>query len=200
MSTIYALADLHAGHRLVARERGFDSVEDHDHAVFGNWARTVGPEDTVLVLGDVAVTTNREKLLSILATIRSLPGRKRLYLGNHDPAHSMHRDSSIWQRHYLDAFESVETFGRMKIAGQTVMLSHFTYVADEAHMARHRGVDKYAQYRLRDEGQWLLHGHTHSSEIHTPGSREINLSLEAWGLKPAPLSAIEQIIVSSSPR
>lgn len=53
MGSIYYTSDIHHGHRLVADLRGFDDVEDHDAALAANWDKTVRPDDTVWVLGDL---------------------------------------------------------------------------------------------------------------------------------------------------
>ncbi|WP_051265718.1 metallophosphoesterase family protein [Nakamurella lactea] len=50
------------------------------------------------------------------------------------------------------------------------------------------------EYRLRDEGNWLLHGHTHSSEKVT-SSREIHVGLDAWDLGPVEVGAVAKLMV-----
>lgn len=192
MGSVYFTSDLHLGHRLVAKHRGFllpngdPDVEAHDHAVLGNWVRTVGAEDQVWVLGDLSVTSNADRLRSLLATIGSLPGEKHLIPGNHDPVHPMHRDAHKWQRAYLETFSSVQPFARRRVAGQPVLLSHFPYSAD-------RGEVRYSQYRLKDEGMFLLHGHTHSSERVT-SKRELHVGLDAWDLTPVSIESVVQFV------
>jgi calcineurin-like phosphoesterase family protein len=80
----------------------------------------------------------------------------------------------------------VQPFARRKVNGVNVLLSHFPYAAD-------RGPARYMQYRLRDEGEWLLHGHTHGKErFHD--QREIHIGVDAWDLRPVPVEDIAKII------
>lgn len=181
MSTWFT-SDLHFGHRLVAGHRGFTDTTDHDDAICIEWCKRVTTSDQVWVLGDLTLS-NPTKALGIIA---ELPGTKHFISGNHDPCHPMHRDSHKWQRRYLAAFESVQPFARRKIAGHYVLLSHFPYTAD-------RGEVRYSQYRLADEGMWLLHGHLHSTEQRT-SAREIHVGVDAWGLAPVNLDTIAEML------
>src|SRR4051812_49387202 len=118
MSNVWFTSDLHLGHKLVSGKRGFvlpngdADTKAHDHAILSNWARTVRAEDQIWVLGDLAVASSRERVTGVLGTIATLPGRKHLILGNHDPAHPLHREAHIWQKLYFAAFESVQPFAK----------------------------------------------------------------------------------------
>lgn len=188
MANVFFTSDPHFGHPFVAGLRGFDSVAAHDTALFERWAAVVRPADQVWVLGDLALS----KLTEALVITAGLPGEKHLILGNHDKAHPVNRDSHKWQRRYLEVFASVQTMARRKIQGKSVMLSHFPYDGD------HTVEQRYLQYRLRDEGEWLLHGHTHSA-LRYDGGRQIHVGLDAWDLTPIPLEVIEKIIMESEP-
>jgi len=118
--------------------------------------------------------------------IAELPGTKHLIAGNHDRCHPMHRDAHNWQRRYLEVFDSVQSFARRRIAGRQVMLSHFPFSGD------HTFEDRYTQYRLRDEGAWLLHGHTHS--MSKGEGRQIHVGADAWGMAPVSLEVIEKMV------
>lgn len=179
--SVWFTSDLHLGHRFVAGIRGFNDVGDHDAAIMDNWRKVIRNDDQVWVLGDLAVSSPTRAL----EQIASLPGIKHLIAGNHDGCHPMHRDSHKWQPKYLTAFASVQPFARRRIDGREVLLSHFPYSKDR-HEAR------YMQYRLRDEGAWLLHGHTHGSERQE--GREIHVGVDAWGLAPVPSHVIEAIV------
>jgi calcineurin-like phosphoesterase family protein len=181
--SVWFTADPHFGHRFVGRLRGFgDDTEEHDLTIMENWRRLVGKNDQVWVLGDLCMT-NPDDALDI---IEALPGVKHFIAGNHDACHPMHRDAHKHQRTYLRAFQSVQMSARRRILGQNVLLSHFPYAKDR-HEAR------YMQWRLRDEGEWLIHGHTHESDQRREG-REIHVGLDAWGLKPVHISTIEQLM------
>lgn len=178
---VWFTSDLHLGHRLVAGLRGFDSVDDHDTAIIQNWEKVVRKDDQVWVLGDLTLNSPGPAL----EIVRDLPGTKHLVAGNHDPCHPMHRHSHRWQPKYLEVFASVQAFARRRINGQDVLLSHFPHSKDR-HEAR------YLQYRLRDEGAWLLHGHTHGTERRE--GREIHVGLDAWDLAPVPIHVVEGLM------
>lgn len=186
MTAIWFTSDLHFGHRFVAGLRGFADVEEHDALLEERWRSLVSERDQVWVLGDLAVSSPTRAL----EIVRDLPGTKHLIAGNHDGCHPMHRDSHKRAREYLAVFESVQPFARRKVLGQDVLLSHFPYVKDR-HEAR------YMQYRLRDEGAWLLHGHTHQADQRLEG-REIHVGTDAWGFAPVSLHTIESLISESN--
>ena len=195
--TVHFTSDLHFGHRKAAEHRGFSEVAVHDATLVGNWRATVAPEDDVWVLGDLAASSPTYAL----EILRQLPGRKHLILGNHDQPHPMHRDAHKHLRKYLDVFDSVAQSARRRIEGTEVLLSHFPYYRD-------RGEVRHTQWRLPDEGRWLLHGHTHGTEKVTltqtvPGwpyvSREIHVGVDAWDLTPVPLDTIAALIKEHTP-
>lgn len=182
MTNVWFTSDLHFGHRLCAEHRGFgDDTLAHDHAIVENWRRVVDKRDVVWVLGDMAMSSPAVAL----AILRELPGTKHLIAGNHDACHPMHRQAHRHQREYLTAFESVQMAARRKIDGQDVLLSHFPYSKDR-HEAR------YTQWRLRDEGQWLIHGHTHGKERRE--GREIHVGVDAWDLTPVDINTIIELM------
>lgn len=50
---IYYTADLHVHYALLLPSRPFATVEEMDEALVKNWNDTVGPEDTVYLVGDI---------------------------------------------------------------------------------------------------------------------------------------------------
>lgn len=192
MSTLWFRSDDHFGHDKLAREiRGFETVEDHDEALIEWNNNYVRPDDTVFCLGDFSL-----KGPSFFAPILSrLNGHWHLISGNHDGCWSGHREGFKNIKSYIDAgFESVQPFLRRKIDGEQVLMSHFPYTGD------HTELQRYTQYRLRNEGLALLHGHTHSSEIisyvhNVPSnSLQIHVGLDAWNLNPVNIDQVVQIL------
>lgn len=190
MTLVYFTSDLHFGHRLVAEHRGFgDDWQAHDEYLMERWRSVVKPKDQVWVLGDIAVSRHAYAL----DLIGQLPGTKHLIAGNHDPVHPMHRNAHRFQAQFLEVFASVQAFARRRIDGTDVLLSHFPY-------SRDRGEVRYSQYRLRNEGKWLLHGHTHGTEKVTIGGlpthddplvvREIHVGLDAWEMTPVSINQV----------
>lgn len=175
-------SDLHLGHERVAQLRGFSDVETHDAAILDNWISAVDPIDIVWMLGDLCLGNPEPAINALLG----LPGRKHLISGNHDKCHGLHKDAHKWQPRYLAAFDSVQTFARRNINGEDVLLSHFPYRMD------HTPEPRYGQWRLRDEGAWILHGHTHGRTRRV--GREIHVGTDAWDFTPVSLSTIAMLM------
>jgi calcineurin-like phosphoesterase family protein len=182
VADVFFTSDTHFQHRFVAGLRGFATPEEHDEAVIANWNDAITAGDTVWHLGDVGMGR------AFLPLIGRLNGTIHLITGNHDAVWPGHRAAHKHQREWLGFFASVQPFARKRIAGYHVLLSHFPYEGDSGPEDRH------SQYRLRNEGMWLLHGHVHSTQVLTPGTRQIHVGLDAWGLRPAPLNEVERLI------
>lgn len=170
MATRFYWSDLHHEHDLVAKERNFSSTDEHDAHWMDRWAAKVGKNDSIWILGDLAMR-NPSRVLEV---IRYLPGaEKHLIAGNHDNCHPMHRDAHRHQKRYLDVFDSVQTFARHRIAGNDFALSHFPFEGDGPGRP-----DRHAQWRLRNEGNWVIHGHVHNAW--TIKDRQINVGVDRW--------------------
>lgn len=82
---VFAIADLHLS---AARPKPMDvfgpTWTDHAERVRANWCETVGPEDIVLIAGDISWAMGLEEALPDLEWIAALPGEKVLVKGNHD--------------------------------------------------------------------------------------------------------------------
>lgn len=174
------MSDIHLFHPKVAEYRGFQTVEEHDEAIINSIISTVPAGSEIHLLGDLS-TGGTESELQALAMLTDLkrwrkglvknPFTLHLKPGNHDSVHAMHKNSHRKHDQFRAVFESIELFGHIKLAGHHVLLSHFPYTRD-------RGRPRYTQWRLRDEGLYLVHGHTHSDQrFH---DREINVAWEAW--------------------
>jgi calcineurin-like phosphoesterase family protein len=190
---IWVTSDLHFGHEKVAVEhRGFSTIEAHDRTLQHFWRKRIQPSDTIYVLGDLSAGGARaqEHALDIMVT---LPGSKRLILGNHDGPHPRHGSRSfVWWKTYVEsgAFEWIGTEAMVKSDGIRFVLSHYPLEADHTDEARD------LQWRLRHVvtvNHYLLHGHTHQSEPWTT-DREINVGPDAWGMGPVPLGEIVKMI------
>lgn len=188
--TIWYTSDLHIGHRLVAGLRGFgDDTAAHDAELARRWDFLVQPGDIVKVLGDLCVGRGRPQDAA-LEWIAQRPGIKDLVLGNHDAGHPMHSEAHRAQAGYLDVFRSAQQTAVHKIAGHRVWMSHFPFAAD------HVADPRYVEWRPPNIGQWLIHGHTHSS-VKVVG-RQIHVGLDAHGLAPVPRRWVEGVIRSEA--
>jgi calcineurin-like phosphoesterase family protein len=192
---VWLVADLHLGHSLVADLRGFEDVTDHDVRIQRNWQRMVKPDDLVWCLGDIS-SGGAQAQRDALAMLKQLPGRKYLVAGNHDSVSPIHRGKAvIWDSLYRDVFDYICSHAQVAVEGRRLMLSHFPYDADHTAEARYR------EWRLRDEGLWLAHGHTHSNQMWVPERpREMCVGLDAHGMKPVNLGEVAAHIKRCDPR
>ena len=175
----------------MVRERGFgreDGTVDHDayEALLAeNWDSRVKKDDLVFVLGDIAMNPNR----GAFGWLDARPGRKVLISGNHDEVHPMHSKAMNVMPKWLRHFESVWPFLRVKFAGQSALLSHFPYTGEGS-----RDIpDRHVEYRLRDEGVPLLHGHTHSTTEIDHG-HQLHVGLDSWNMELVHEKSIEDWI------
>lgn len=191
-------SDLHFGHaRLIeisaARGAAFSSVEEMDEALVANWNDTVADDDTVWVLGDV----DMHGKASSLAQVERLRGTKVLVCGNHDACWGGFRDGWKQRQRYLDAgFAAVMDFASTRLPGarpqdpaSRVLLSHFPYVGDS------QDEDRHPEFRLRDSGVPLLHGHVHEKfrEFCSPaGTWGINVGVDVWEYAPVSASRLAE--------
>lgn len=199
VSKVWFTSDLHIGHIKVAEER-FPArkltPEHHEAILADNWDSLISDDDVVWVLGDISCGKTPDQWAA-LDWVDRRPGRKRLILGNHDGPHPKHRDAHKWLRPYSEVFEHVSTSARIRIPRSnghlTALLSHFPYTGD------HSVQDRDTQWRLRDHGELLIHGHTHSedrisvSEYLTP---QIHVGVDAWNMAPVSLDEISQCVTA----
>ena len=184
--TVWFTSDTHFCHEKVARIRGFGSTFEHDTCVVKFWNTVVKPDDLVWHLGDVSMSRKWDETVH---WVMQLNGRKHLVAGNHDPCWPGHRRSRNVQLHWMALFESVQAFARIRLAGTTYLLSHFPY----QNAGDHTPTERYTQFRLPNMGEYLLHGHTHTSE-HWDGPKSLHVGLDAWGLQPV----WEQEVISAT--
>jgi predicted phosphohydrolase len=82
---VWAIADLHLSFaRPERRERFAARWRDHVEQIESHWRQAVGPEDVILLPGDVSMARTHRELQSDLAWLDRLPGTKVLSPGNHD--------------------------------------------------------------------------------------------------------------------
>jgi calcineurin-like phosphoesterase family protein len=201
--TTFFCSDTHFGHRNIIKysERPFADFEEMDWKIVDQWNKTVGPTDVVYHLGDVAMgdSSRWDDILS------SLNGYKVLVVGNHDRifAGEKPRQREKWDEKYHEWFDEVyDNFATTLMGGYDVNLSHFPYDGDS------HDRDRYSEFRLKDEGKILVHGHTHA-EYHkhgdasrvsrsAKGTLQIHVGMDAWHYKPVPESRVVELIEANS--
>lgn len=82
---LWGISDLHlSGAHPDRRDRFAGRWQDHQARLEAAWRESVGPDDLVLVPGDVSMARNHRDVQPDLAWLDRLPGRKVLSPGNHD--------------------------------------------------------------------------------------------------------------------
>lgn len=163
MSNVHFTADLHFGHKNIANFRPqFDSEEHHRECIKDNWCSVIkSKRDTVWVLGDSVFDE------AFIEDIKSLPGTKKLIMGNH----CMEKYPSsvrLWE-----CFDDV----RALVKKYKCWLSHAPI-----HPAELRG-------------KVNIHGHVHNATL--PDARYINISLENTNFTPVDLNWIRDKVALS---
>jgi calcineurin-like phosphoesterase family protein len=200
MGRVWYTSDTHFDHTFVAGLRGFATKEEHDAEIIRRWNSVVKWDDIVWHLGDVGMG----RYARFRDQLSQLNGIIHLITGNHDEVfpgnRTAHQAQASWLKIAGSRFESVQAYARRKVGSYMFLLSHFPYDGD------HTGADRYTQYRLRDEGMWLVHGHTHLKDKLSPAmriapgtmseparwmGRQLHVGLDAWDLTPV---SQEQVI------
>lgn len=193
MITDFVTSDLHLGHATGATVfRDFSSVAEHDAMILARIREAVRGIATprLFILGDVALGGWRNSITQL----RELPFEVHVVLGNHDrPAPNMSNGHNYLQEFMaLGGFASVQTVARV----QGFVLSHYPY--DNA-PGEAGNSDDFEEWRLRDRGIPLLHGHTHSKErfsLSSSGTPQVHVGVDAWGFKPVNIREIKELLLS----
>lgn len=83
---VWALSDLHLsfGTQNKSMEVFGPLWSNYTEKIKENWTSVVGPEDLVLIAGDISWAMNKEEVMPDLEWIDRLPGTKLMIKGNHD--------------------------------------------------------------------------------------------------------------------
>jgi len=82
---LFAISDLHLSFTVEKPMHIFGEIwEDHHLKIKENWEKVVGPEDTVILGGDLSWALKLEEAQQDLQFVHRLPGTKVLFKGNHD--------------------------------------------------------------------------------------------------------------------
>lgn len=190
---IYLTSDLHFGHKNIIKfcDRPFPDVPTMNEMLIANWNSVVGPDDTVIILGDFAMGDRKENV----PYAKRLMGKKILVTGNHDHCWpglvstkgQEHVDR--WRQFYLDnGFDAVLDHADFYYGDFDLRLSlnHFPFEGDS------HDEDRFNQYRPVDDGQWIVHGHVHGAwKIR---GRQINVGCDVWDYHPVPMEKILELI------
>lgn len=201
--TRFFTSDTHFGHKNIIRyaDRPFADYDEMDWRIVDTWNSMVGATDVVYHLGDVALGPS-ERWDGIL---NSLNGYKVLVVGNHDRifAGEKPRQREKWDEKYHEWFdEVVDNYRGLWLDDGTIVdLSHFPYDGDS------HGAYRYSEYRLRDAGRILIHGHTHAEfakhgndarvSRSKRGTLQIHVGMDAWNYRPVSEDEVIDLIQSA---
>jgi calcineurin-like phosphoesterase family protein len=131
---VWFTADTHFGHAgaLSLYRRPFASVAEMNAAMIARWNETVGADDDVWHLGDLALRTSAEAAAALL---RQLNGRKHLIAGNNDPPEIAG----------LAEWSSVQPYAEITVDAQRLVLCHYAF----------------RTWNGMAKGVLNLHGHSH---------------------------------------
>lgn len=185
--TTWFTSDMHFGHANIIQYSGrpFADVDEMNRSLTERWNDLVQPDDTVWVLGDVAMG----HIADTLPLVGRLAGRKHLVTGNHDRCWDGHgHKADEWIERYLDAgFDDIHQGAiSMTVGGHDVVGCHFPYRGDS------HDFDRFPHARPLDTGAWLLHGHVH--ERWRQHGRMINVGCDAWDCRPVAEATLVSLI------
>lgn len=169
-------SDLHFGHERIIefepKSRPFASVPEMNEGIIEAHNAIVSPDDTVFILGDVAMG----KIADSLPLVGRLNGYKILVPGNHDRVFSgvkpgMRERFEPEYRKVFDEIWAEQSFISFGNVGSALMC-HFPY-GDEDHTEDAR----YEEMRPEDNGLPLVHGHIHG--LRRVAGRQFNVGIDA---------------------
>ena len=157
---VFLISDTHFGHENIIQYCGrpFANADIMDECIMDNWNDTVGQDDIIYHLGDVYFGKFPGRL-------HSLPGKKKLCLGNHDHGKDQNLQS---------VFEKIELLYRKPDLG--CFLSHMPLLD--------RGIGGGKGYREL----LSIHGHIHHRKA--PSTYHVNVSVEMTDYKPIELEEV----------
>lgn len=155
----YFWSDTHFNHANILNytERPWSSLDDMNWILIENYNSVVASEDECFFIGDMCMG----QIEQTLPLLGELFGRKHLILGNHDRPFPTGKNLDRWFSKYNRYFESIKLHDVITIDDRPVVLNHFPYLASKRDADRKI---KYEQFYPVDDGEWLIHGHIHSSE------------------------------------
>lgn len=182
----FITSDTHFSHARIIELAGrpFASAQEMDGELIRRWNETVGPDDVVLHLGDLALGPIAE---SLPLTAR-LHGRRFLVPGNHDrvsPATQTNRAIERFTPLYEGAGWTIlaEVVSGTR-AGSRMLASHYPYSGDT------QSNDRHVAHRPVDHGIPLLHGHTHDRE-NGPIAHQFHVGVDAFAFAPIPMTLVD---------
>lgn len=166
--------------------RPYSSVEEMTEKLIEEWNTRVMPHHHVIYLGDFSLHTDA------LPIVSRLNGQKVLVAGNHDRCFSGHKGYKKWTQKYLEAgFSEVHFQPVHRVYEKIEFLAwHFPYRPAENDPIN---TDlRYLEWRPKNEGKWLLHGHVHGRW--KKRNNMIDVGVDAWDMRPVSWEEIKLLM------
>ena len=172
-------SDLHLRHANIIKycNRPFTDADEMNKAMVDRWNDLVDDGDEVWIVGDLVLG---QLTVNLSAHVWRLKGRKLLIPGNHDACWQGQKKTRRQITAYLDLggiARIVDDPAPVTLAGQRVQVNHFPYDPGEPGRPA-----RFAQWRPKDVGGWLLCGHIHNNW--RQNGRQINVGVDAWNFAP----------------
>jgi calcineurin-like phosphoesterase family protein len=182
----FVTADTHFSHAHIIELAGrpFMTADEMDAELIHRWNETVGPDDVILHLGDLALGPIAESL-PLTAQLR---GRRLIVPGHHDrvsPATQTKRAIERFAPLYEEAGWTIlpEIVSGTR-AGSRILASHYPYSGDT------QGDDRLVEHRPVDHGIPLLHGPIHDHE-NGPIGHQFHVGVDAFAFAPIPMTLVD---------
>lgn len=192
MSNIFFTSDTHIGHVNIIKycSRPFGNVEDMREGLIERWNSVVKKEDIVYHLGDFSLQPRHvEGVLSRLNR-REL----HLYLGNHDKP--FHGEKKWLDQYKAWGFTTIQWTGRFShdsLKLPYVNLCHLPYRgAGDAGGYEKGDEERYPDFRLEDDGEWLFHGHSHNPSEKRVRHKMIDVGVDANDYTPVSIEQLKE--------
>lgn len=171
---IYFTSDLHFNHdrAFIYEPRGFKTVDEMNETLIKNWNETISPYDSVYILGDFFLGTDKEY---IHKAIDRLNGTIHLIIGNHDTPAKLneYKETKVIVEGYADI---------LSYKKQNFYLSHYPTLTATLESNPDRAIIN-------------LFGHTHSKEkFYEDRPYMYNVSVDANDNRPVDFQTIKERI------
>lgn len=195
-SNILVTSDAHFFHENILKftDRPYKTIGEMEADYIKRWNSKVNKCDLVYILGDHiwnTVSSRRQKELN-----DKLNGNKILVEGNHCKCNIL----QAVNRGYICVVQEAV----IKVGKDRIILSHYPYRYGFWKGLFHR-IKFFFQHNkwpdktrysknLKDEGKWLLQGHSHSKD--KIKGKQIHVGVDAWNGYPVSLHQIQQLMDS----
>ncbi len=179
--SLYAIGDLHLHYQSVLKAPGqlHGRVwKNHEEKFRKNCAKTVTPEDTLVLVGDHSWGKNLSECERDLQYIRELPGRKILTRGNHDMFWDVKKTGMLNELYWpeltfvQDSYDSYQDYAIVATKGFTFEGPFYIDILEErsgfTDMAEEYGAEQVIYAHSHGESRFhdSIHGEYRGREYH----------------------------------